>query len=674
MTGGETSEAGQRLERLQGLLTGTRSDSRAGRNLARVPKANVMFGALLHAADRLRQGEELTDLEEALLSSLRGALGDAEVKEWGRVYRESVTARGSLTGVPMVITGRSVSQGYAFEDLEGDLPAVTAEWRAQSNWSAVDHKALAAGEDFDSPEFIEGMREWGWAVTVPAWAAAGGQTPEAQAPLQVDGVAAAYRFRLEYENFHVHRQVGDGWPSTGDEIRWISAGQSDLGARAMPFLSDEFGGRSAEAGQTTPFSSPDPRKRVAFDAAAENGLVLNVACWEWDTGDGNLDSVGEALIRLNNDPIFGPIWAAAGAAAPTLLGLLMDLSSLAVTIISYIVSNDLSSSRSLYLDRRALAALSQSGSARWHFNGDGHHELRVKFTGDLVPFPSGTLEYAVRTGTTWGAPTALPWPSTAAPALAVHEGRLYAAFVRPEDHGVMWASMDAGGIWSTPARIGGDQSYVAPALTSAHGKLIYAVTGRNRTIYTRTYTPAAGWTEPAALDGSTQYSPTLATFAGRAWLACTGGNSNIHHRISGNASVNNQILWNPWRTDNLAWKTATAVAMAPGKADGHPRMWRVITATNDHVHSSVNGGADGTGIWQDRGAAPNWRVSHAPALAANEATGALTILMRGTSGPLWVADHNGSSWQEARTVPGANPKDAPAAAYFNNKLYTMYLR
>ncbi|MGW7458391.1 hypothetical protein [Streptomyces sp. NPDC054797] len=69
------------------------------RNLARVPKANVMFGALLHAADRLRQGEELTGLEEKLLHGLRGVLPDEEVKEWGRTYREAVTARGTLVGV-----------------------------------------------------------------------------------------------------------------------------------------------------------------------------------------------------------------------------------------------------------------------------------------------------------------------------------------------------------------------------------------------------------------------------------------------------------------------------------------------------------------------------------------------------------------------------------------------
>ncbi|MFE7516455.1 hypothetical protein ACFU8I_35280 [Streptomyces sp. NPDC057540] len=251
MAGGETSEAGQRLERLQGLLTGARSDSRVGRNLARVPKANVLFGAMLHAADRLRQGEELTGLEELLLGGLRGALGDEEVKEWGRVYRESVTARGSLTGVPMVITGRPVSQGYGLEDLEEDLPAVTAEWRAQSNWSALDHKALAAGEDFDSPEFIEAMGEWGWAVTLPAHLVASGADGAGQEGREeID--AAAYRFRLSFENFHVHRTVGDGWPGTGDEIRWISAGQSDLGGTscAVPVagVRQRLGGCGTHAG------------------------------------------------------------------------------------------------------------------------------------------------------------------------------------------------------------------------------------------------------------------------------------------------------------------------------------------------------------------------------------------------------------------------------------------
>ncbi|MFE1877939.1 hypothetical protein ACFW9N_45080 [Streptomyces sp. NPDC059496] len=148
----------------------------------------MLFGVALHAADRLRQGEELTDLQHVLLGTPREMLGDEEVGEWGRAYREAVSARGMLMGVPVTISGRPVSEGYGFADLAEDLPAVTAEWTAQSNWPAVNSEALAAGEAFDSPEFIEGMREWGWEVTVPAhlavqrWRRRGTHRPQAAGP------------------------------------------------------------------------------------------------------------------------------------------------------------------------------------------------------------------------------------------------------------------------------------------------------------------------------------------------------------------------------------------------------------------------------------------------------------------------------------------------------------
>ncbi|MCX4804715.1 hypothetical protein OG594_24385 [Streptomyces sp. NBC_01214] len=48
--------------------------------------------------------------------------------------------------------------------------------------------------------------------------------------------------------------------------------------------------------------------------------------------------------------------------------------------------------------------------------------------------------------------------------------------------------------------------------------------------------------------------------------------------------------------------------------------------------------------------------------------------MRGVTGPLWAADYVNGTWQEARTVPRAEPQTAPAAAYLNNQPYVMYLR
>ncbi|MFF2752077.1 hypothetical protein ACFVVA_41895 [Kitasatospora sp. NPDC058048] len=664
MAGGETKETEERLERLQGLLSGARGESRAARNLARVPKANVLFGVLLHAADRLRQAEELTELEEALLEPLRDGLGEEEVREWGRVYRESVTAGVASVGVHQSLRDRTVSQGYGWEDLAADLPAVTEEWKAQSNWSVVGPQALAGGGDFDSPEFIEGMREWGFAVTLPAHLAGDGQVGQAVEETPQEGEKAPGYFRLEYESFHVHRVVGDG--SGRDEIRWLSGGRSDLGARCVPFVSYEFGGHETGAGQTPVFKG----WRMLFEGNTGLGLATNVACWEWDTGDGTVNSFQEAMATLSNNLIFNTIWDAVGAAAPTVIGLLMEATSLAVTITNLVARNDLSCSRTLLLDQATLAMLSHRGSAQWHFNGDGHHELKVGFYGERVPFPAGTLEYAVRSRAlgvgVWTGPVALPWPSTSAPALAAHAGRLYAAFVSPDEQAVMWASMDGNGNWTVPEQLGRDESYVAPALTSAHGKLIYAVTGKDDRVYFRTYTPSGGWTGAIKLPGGTPHSPTLATFANRAWLAHVGFDSRIYH------SVYNGSSWTAWRLDNLGWRSAHHVAMAPGKLVGQPRMWRVQTGAE--VHTAVNTSSDGSGAWLNSGTVPRWGSNHGPALAGNEATGALTILARGDGGQLWIADYDGSSWQGTRTVPGAAPQGAAAAAYFNNQLYTMYLR
>ncbi|MFD9632658.1 hypothetical protein [Streptomyces violascens] len=159
----------ERLEALRGLLSGTRSDSRAARNMARTETGGVLFGAMLHAADRLRQGEPATDLQEQLLEVLRAGLSEEEIKDWGRVYREAVTARGGrLQGVSEAVTGRPVSEGYSLAEWVQDAGALGEECRARSNVSVIDRGALAAGGAFDSPEFIEGMREWGFGVTVPA--------------------------------------------------------------------------------------------------------------------------------------------------------------------------------------------------------------------------------------------------------------------------------------------------------------------------------------------------------------------------------------------------------------------------------------------------------------------------------------------------------------------------
>lgn len=85
MAGAGDATPEQRLEKLRRLLTGTRRDTRAARSLGRYEKGNVLIGAALHAADRLRQGQTPTDLERQLLAVLRTAMPDwGGGDQWGR--------------------------------------------------------------------------------------------------------------------------------------------------------------------------------------------------------------------------------------------------------------------------------------------------------------------------------------------------------------------------------------------------------------------------------------------------------------------------------------------------------------------------------------------------------------------------------------------------------------
>ncbi|MFI6803206.1 hypothetical protein [Streptosporangium canum] len=658
-SGATTSE--QRLERLRGLLAGTDGDSRAGRNLARTQKANVVFGATLHAADRLRQGEQLTELEDRLLQALQIVVPEEEIKDWGRVYRETVSARGTLAGVPEVITSRPVSEGYDFADLMKDLPAVAEEWMAQSNTALIDPEALAAGADFDSPEFIEGMREWGFGVSAPAVLTTPGKEQAAQDGERADPV---YRVGLAFENFHVHRTVGDGWPNVRDEIRWISGGSSDMN-EARPFLSEEFGGNTATAGKTPAFSLWN---RSVFGGRTKVGLILSVACWEWDTGDGNDDSIGERLQDMNNNLFLNIAWAAiVEMSGSWLLGLLTEITSTAIKVIHLVARNDLSSARTFFLDQETLALLSKRGSAQWHFNGDGHHELKVKFTGDTVPFPSRPLEYVVYSGDTSSAPTALPWDSLTPPALASFNGKLHALFVRPSDQAVMWTTAPDGQTWSPPVRVHSWKTDFAPAMAVYRSKLYCVLVATNGNMVWSVNQNGTSWALTTQ-SRNTQLSqaPILAAWRDQLWMVHVGTDGRIwENYYDGTEPLwSRSVQWHPWLTDNPVALTTQGNTLWQAVRGKEGKQDRVDLTLCEH-----------TGGWKDVSSPSGWRIACGPTLAFHN--NKLWIFLPGMDGVLYASTRTGSTWSATRPVgAGATikPKDEVAAAVHNGKLYVMYRR
>ncbi|MEU8472582.1 hypothetical protein AB0F30_32640 [Streptomyces sp. NPDC029006] len=667
MANGDTTPE-QRLEKLRGLLMGTRSDSRVVRALGQGDKGNVLFGAALHAADRLRVGQAPTDLEQKALGVLRAALSDAEIKQWGQVYREAVTQLGRLAVVPEVITRRPVTSGYTTANLKADFGPVAAEHMARANSQVVDREVLAAGRDFDSPSFLAGVRGAGFGVTVfdaapPSAPAAG--TAEAEAGAEpgeeVLATPAPFRAKLELESFYVERAVGDQGGGR-DEIYWCTSSTSDK-VSGPGYKSQEFG--AVKKGDTRTFSTSN---RTIFDGQVGNAMILSMYCWEADQSTSDwYDRLQTAMNQLSKHLFDTWQWQIMSQFIPVgiKVGIALDLAIFFTSIVEHLRNeDDLSCERVLVLDRFDLALLAHQGSTNLHFNGDGYHVLKMKYSGDKVPFPTGQLEYAVYQGTAWGKPLTLPWESITPPALASYGGKLYAVWARPGDQKVMWSRLE-GTTWRTPAAIGTDQTVHQPALAVAHGKLYYAVTGNNNNLYWRTFNGTT-WSPVTKLSNYvTNLGPSLAPeYKDRVWLTQIATNRVPY------LNTHDDRQWSQAYEDNINWRTERPVAVCP--FDGY--LWRAAAGTDRFVYYSVaSGGAE----WSDRSRIHSWQTNHTPALTAFE--NKLWMFLRGNDGNLYVgtlpqAPHN---WSTAAIVGGSQPlklMDAPSAAAHNIKLYVMYRR
>ncbi|MFE7516456.1 hypothetical protein ACFU8I_35285 [Streptomyces sp. NPDC057540] len=396
-----------------------------------------------------------------------------------------------------------------------------------------------------------------------------------------------------------------------------------------------------------------------FDSVARNGLVLNVACWEWDTGDGNDNSIGENLIKLNDNRIFTIIWAAIGAAAPTLVGLLMDLTSFAISVVSIVAKNDLSSSRSLYLDRHTLAALSQSGSAQWHFNGDGHHELKVRFGGDPIPFPVSSLECAVLSGTTWSASALRTLPfesmSPSQPALAEHNGNLYCA-VRGSDRKV-YVSRYSAGQWSGFGAAPGVLTDAAPTLLSFDGYLFLAHTALSGQQCLSHSTNGADWTPPLGLPFNGSGTPALAERGGGLHYATLVG-TQIRF------SYSSQAL-DPAKWVRLIDVPGAQSHQAPAMATLDGRLYLAYTTGNGQAALTFHDGA----TWS----APSLlqaATDAAPAIAVHDGN-KLAYAVRGSDDKVWLSHHAGH--EAFNPVPNTvTTHSTPNLVTYSGKLHLGY--
>ncbi|MFG2133037.1 hypothetical protein ACGFNV_35315 [Streptomyces sp. NPDC048751] len=350
----------------------------------------MLIGVSLHAADRLRQGKAVSDLERWLLDVLRAALPEQEIKDWGRVYREAVQALGEQVAVvPPVISGRPVGTGFALTDLGLVLPAVGQEHAALPNTSIVDREAIAAGKNVDSSSFVQALPSYGFGATVfqrPRRVSSAAHDPGDQSQLGAERAPApTFRVKLELESFRCRRAGGGK-----DEIYWASSTGSDKQS-GVGFISQEFG--KMKVNETGTF---DASRRTVFEGLVSEGLVLSLSCWEADQSPPAWARALQTALTEMSDRIFSHWgWALAGMLpggyTEMLVGLAAEIAGMFAWVVNHVRNeDDLSCARVILLDQYDLALMARGKLRTWDFNGDGHHLLTVKYSGDMVALPRGS--------------------------------------------------------------------------------------------------------------------------------------------------------------------------------------------------------------------------------------------------------------------------------------------
>lgn len=659
---------------MRGTLAGTRMESKlaaahaatADPGRAEEPmRANLLIGVALHAAARVARGLTPTVLEAEHLTILRRiAESESHVTALGEWFDQARADREELPLVPEVILSMATSSGYTWEDLKRDTPAMIQAQAAKPNVVLMDREAYAVGAVFDSEDFVEAMAGPAFGANVFVRPFGDPDSSPAPAGAGVEGRAAElepFRARIEAVSFDVIKAVGDQGGGR-DEIYWVSAPTTDQEPGGI-WHSEEFG--KVKTGDKRNFGS----NNVVAEGEMVHRLVFGVQCWEADQASSAWYDALHNQLAAFRDGVFADRGFMVGSSMPgmDLIGWMVEINNLGVFLMEHLRNgDDMSSSRAFVLDRYDLSLIKEHGGAAWNFNGDGHHVLRVKYTGDPIPFPAGTLEYRVQTGNRWGEPIPLPWRSITAPALCSHKGLLYAVYARP-DRALMWTCLK-NRVWSRPEQINDATTVVAAALSEISGlysdlHCLYATP--DGTIH-RTQFDGTSWSPGISTGGSTARGLGLASLDGRLVGATVGLDDTVFW------SVGPDFVW---RRENLGWTLKNPVALAN---DHRGSLWRMACGQDHRIYTA--GIQAPLASWSsDPATFPTITqadVTHTPALVA--ASNTMYAYMRGSDERLWESKYPPmGGWSQPVVVggePGTTLYDEPAAAFHIQGTYVMYRR
>ncbi|GAO08650.1 hypothetical protein TPA0598_04_02860 [Streptomyces lydicamycinicus] len=658
---GETAPASDATADDATLSPRARRAARTARGLALSPAANLLYGMTLRAAARSEQNEKLTDLEEQLVGLLRTTgSSDGEIAEFGRVFQKQATARGASALFTASVTERPLSEGYSFDDLAAELPALAPEITAQPNFRTVRVDTLTPGQPLDTPEAAEARGEYGGGVIV-FLAENNLASSRATNPTPLD-------LRIEYNKFHCQKRTGDTVAGPSDEIYWVSGSGSDVSK--TNYKSGEFGDMDDDD-----WGYWNPGTAHFFNGKIKNTLTGNIQCWEADDSTGGfLDELRRAAREISD-------WAFntserledqneeynGSSAFLSLIGLVARLVD---ALLGWFRNDDdLIEDITVAYSAAALYALSHrpiDNNGILFRGSNGRYVLYLKVV--MPQGPAFSLRQHTLTGSTWSGTTTPPGLSSGSPAaLESHDSRLHALFLAPGSTAIMHATL-SGTSWSTPQPFGhGAASFHTPALASDGTKIHAVHVGGDGALH-HNWWNGSSWTSPTKIrDFNAGYAPALAHHDGKLWL--------IH------ASPNGNLYYNTY--ENGTWSTATAMRFmasntyrpalakyAPSAASYNGALHVIYQTASGYLTPGVYRFALQGGGWTHQGTDAAWRLRSAPAIEAFD--NKLYCVHPGLDGQLRSAHFDGSRWSSPTVISFAKSVDEPALATHAGKLHLMY--
>lgn len=379
-----TGEAGrtQRVERWRAWLSGADTKGTAEEGQVRGGSTNLLLGVWLHAAARAEQGLELTEWERMLLSPWQKVLGE-EVGEVGRVYRE-LRDGGSVAVLPQAVTSRSLKDGFGVEQYKEALVELLPQILEAPNIAVVDRARLATGEDLATPEYTQALAEYGFGVI--------GCTDRTDTQAGVR--SGPFRARLEWAGFYCNKAVGDQGGGR-DEIYWTAAcNATDYQHTTRTKETEEV----VERTERYPIHGDHATGSMVFFDTTLNGCGSAVIqLWEADQSNAEwYDALGDWLQQVVHSLKSSADFSSFIPGLDLYGHMYEGMALLAQLWEKMRNKDDLVLQQAFVFGPEDMAALyyGWKREATWKFDatskGMGKFQLKVGYTGEEPPVPSGT--------------------------------------------------------------------------------------------------------------------------------------------------------------------------------------------------------------------------------------------------------------------------------------------